>query len=54
MLKKISVALLVVLAGTVTWYYFGFARLAIPAGVGMAAKHLCSLVQVSGVGGISF
>lgn len=41
--------MLIILVGATTWYYFTFARLAIPAGVGMAAKHLCSLVQVSGL-----
>jgi CubicO group peptidase (beta-lactamase class C family) len=40
------IATLLIAAG---WYYFTFARIAIPSGTGLAAKHLCSLVYVSGL-----
>jgi CubicO group peptidase (beta-lactamase class C family) len=42
----IVIAILVISGG---WYYFTFARIAIPSGTGLAAKHLCSLAYVSGL-----
>jgi len=49
MQKIILVLLSGLLALGLGWYYFSFAQYAIPAGTGMAAKHLCSLVYVSGL-----
>jgi len=49
MTKKIiaiSVVILMMIAGG---YYILFARIALPSGTGLAAKHLCSLVYVSGL-----
>jgi CubicO group peptidase (beta-lactamase class C family) len=51
MFRKIAVIFAIAIAIAVVvgaaGYYFTFARLAIPNGTGIAAKHLCSLVYVS-------
>jgi CubicO group peptidase (beta-lactamase class C family) len=47
--KRRLVVLGVVAALVLAGGWFGYARDAIPSGVGLAAKHLCSLVYVSGL-----
>jgi len=49
MLKNILTIFVAILVITAGWYYFTFARVAIPNGTGFAAKHLCSLIYVSGL-----
>lgn len=49
MYKNILAIFITILVITAGWYYLTFARLALPAGTGFAAKHLCSLVYVSGL-----
>lgn len=47
MFRKIIAIFTIIVIVSAGGYYITFARLAIPAGTGMAAKHLCSLIYVS-------